>query len=229
MRWLDKKFQFWSYRKMKTIDNIKEYKHEYENKPKRNMVKICVIDDEGFQQVDNLKKLGYENIDVKYNFESIDALERYDVILCDLDGIGKVLDTKKQGLAVVEQILINFPLKKVFIYSGKTIEGYGSLPENVTFISKQTSTNDISKLLDNECSYLWNPIEGWEKISELLIKNSINAKTIAVIEDRFVKAVLGKDKLFDSKEMGCLPKIDDVIKAIEICVRISQIVGGFVD
>ena len=105
-----------AYQKMKTIDEIREKKFDYENKPKRNQVKICVIDDEGFSKLDSLKKLRYENVDVLHNFESIEMLEPYDVFLCDMDGVGKVIDNKKQGLAVAEQIRINYPLKKVFIY-----------------------------------------------------------------------------------------------------------------
>lgn len=215
-----------AYNEMKTIDNIREKNFDYENKPKRNNIKICVIDDEGFPQLDYLKNLQYSNIDIKYNFESISSLEEYDVFLCDIDGIGKGIDPIKQGIAVAEQILINYPLKKVFIYSGKSTEGYGKLPENIKYLSKQLSANELSKILDNECSYLWNPIEGWELIYELLIKNKICSKTIAIIEDRYVESILSNNNLFTEDYKNLLPKIKSVIDMVGICIRIIEIASS---
>lgn len=46
----------------------------------------------------------------------------------------------------------------MFIYYGKSTGGYGKLPDNIKYISKQLSANELSKILDNECSYFWNPI-----------------------------------------------------------------------
>lgn len=212
------------YEEMKTINQVKEKKFDFENNPQRDKIKICVIDDEGFTKKSQLAKLGYSDITELYSFESVNSLKEYDVILCDMDGIGKLLDETKQGIAVAEQLRINFPLKKIFIYSGKTIEGYGELPNEVEYISKQLSANELSKYLDNKCSYFWDPIESWEYMYELMIKSKLSAKTIAVIEDRFVTSILEKKNLFYSDNNKILPNIQTVINVLSMCAKIVSIV-----
>lgn len=215
-----------AYNDLKTIHQVKENKFDFENYPQRNKVRICVIDDEGFPKKNQLSKLGYSDVTELYNFESIESLKDYDVILCDMDGVGKVLDSKKQGLAVVEQLKINYPLKKIFIYSGKEPAGYGEIPDGVEYISKQYSASELSKFLDNKCSYYWDPIECWEYIYAMMIKSQLSSKVIAVIEDRYVCSILEKNNLFEKDSFNYLPDIQTVISVVTLCARIINIALG---
>lgn len=191
-----------SFHKLKTINDVVSRRSDCDLKPQRDKVNICVIDDEGFPLSDRLRKLGYIHIDIKYNFIDISEYCDYDIILCDLDGVGKVFDPKKQGLAIIEQIKINYPSKKVFVYSGKTLEGYGELPKDVLYIPKHLNPNEISQILDTNCSYLWDPVEAWDYIYKRLIESKISAKVIAVIEDRFAESIIKKDNLFEKKQIN---------------------------
>lgn len=217
-----------AYQKMKTINQVIEKKIDFENNPQREKIRICVIDDEGFDnKLEQLSKLGYKDIQIMYSFDSIDALKDYDVILCDMDGVGKLLDSEKQGLAVAEQLRIKYPLKKIFIYSGKSLEGYGKLPDGVEYVSKQLSANELSKFLDNKCSYFWDPVESWDYLFEMMVNSKLSAKTIAVIEDRYVSSILEKTNLFheESNKLD-LPNIQTVINVISLCAKIVEIVIG---
>lgn len=217
-----------TFNKLKTINNVIERRSDYDMKPQRDKVNICVIDDEGFPLSDNLKKLGYTHIDIKYNFVDISEYSNYEIILCDLDGVGKVIDSKKQGLAIVEQIKINYPSKKIFVYSGKSLEGYGQLPEEVLYIPKHSNPNEISQILDSNCSYLWDPIEAWNYIYERLIDAKVSSKVIAVIEDRFAESIIEKDNLFVKRKIK-FKEVKDIAELIGFIIKIvSIIVNGVV-
>ena len=40
--------------------------HHLDTSPKRQQVRICFLDDEGYHYLDKLKSLGYSNVEVKY-------------------------------------------------------------------------------------------------------------------------------------------------------------------
>ena len=165
----------------------------------RSKVKICFLDDEGYTSVDKLNSLGYKNIEVKFEFNNLEEFSDYDVIFCDIQGVGKSLYPKFQGYDVAIELSKMYPNCNVFIYTGKDLSQYPPLPKNIKCISKQTSMKEIVSILDNECEYLWNPIAAWEKYELELRNKKTDNKFIALIEDKFFSSIInGKNEMSEN-------------------------------
>lgn len=67
---------------------------------KRTQFQIAVIDDEEFLPLEGLRRHNY-NINHLRDVSSIDELRRYDVVLCDLIGVGMGLSAAMQGAHLI--------------------------------------------------------------------------------------------------------------------------------
>lgn len=207
---------------LKTMNDY-SYQNELDLTARRNLVRICFIDDEGYPNVDRLKAIGYYNIDVKYNFERIEDYKEYDIIFCDLEGVGKHMDSTLQGLWIAEEIKNQYPNCEVFIYSGNDVDDYGELPTNIKYVPKQTNIRELSNIIDYTCGSLWDPHKAWERIYQRMLNEKIPSKIIALLEDEFVNSLENKTNNFvnsDKKEtlmenvqlyVGFLLSLTDII------------------
>lgn len=161
--------------------------------PNREKVKICILDDEGFISMDKLISLGYKNVEIKYQFNNIDEFVGFDVIFCDIQGIGHIQYPNNKGFDVAIELKKRYPCCNVFVYTGIDLTPYPQLPDNIKCISKQTPIKDIVSILDNECKYLWNPVEAWKRIEGELRKASMPNKYIASVENDFFSAYIDGD------------------------------------
>src|SRR4051794_31910382 len=75
---------------------------------KRKLIRIAVIDDNIFAPHRNLENMEY-NIDFLGDVTAIQKLTPYQIVLCDLQGVGTALDAKKQGAFLIREIKKNFP------------------------------------------------------------------------------------------------------------------------
>ena len=145
---LKKNAQEYVYKNLLTIAAVEEQRIDSKIKIPRDQIKVCVIDDEGFD-MNTLYDLGYKNIRRKLQFENMDEYQDFDIILCDVEGIGVSVDAEKQGLAVAEQIKNVYPEKVILLYSGKNIETFGEMPSNLDgYLRKQSSMSELAKSLD---------------------------------------------------------------------------------
>lgn len=188
------------FKRLKTIDDYKNNGYKKEP-PKRDRIKICFIDDKGFD-VELFRKTGYVNTDYKLDFANCNDIQAYDLIACDIDGIGTSLDSKRQGLAVAETIIATFPEKIVLIYTSNNpfdyAEDYHSVGDG--YFNKNISINDMAKLFDSYAAVFYDEIAAWRKIEKQLRKNSIANKTIAFVEDLYVRSLEDKINLFKEKQ-----------------------------
>ena len=202
---------------LKTIDDYKNSGYKKES-PKREKIKVCFIDDKGFD-VELFRQTGYINSDYKLDFKNINDVQAYDLIACDIDGIGVKLDSRRQGLAVAETIIASFPEKIVLIYSSNNpfdyAEDYHSVGDG--YFNKNVSINEVAKLFDNYTAVFYDEIAAWKKIEKQLRKNSIANKTIAYIEDRYVRSLEDKVNLFANNHR------DKILKAI---IDTSRVISG---
>lgn len=158
--------------------------------------KILVIDDQGFSQEESLKKMGYKDITVEFDFTDINHIIPYDIVLCDINGIGLEFDKKNQGAAVAKIIKENFPTKIVIIFSAADqpldiAENYSYVDDVIT---KNMNANEMSSNIDRYIDMLDNPIYRWEKIKKIFEQKQIQTKDIAIFEHYYVKTILeGKD------------------------------------
>ncbi|OLA48417.1 MAG: hypothetical protein BHW39_01230 [Firmicutes bacterium CAG:552_39_19] len=216
------------YTDLMTIASVEEQRIDLKIKVPRENIRICVIDDEGFD-INMLYDLGYMNIRKKIQFESIDEYKDYDIVLCDVEGIGSNVDMDRQGLAVAEQIKNVYPEKVVLLYSGKNIETFGEMPKVIDgYLRKQSSMSELAKSLDNYYRKSIDPIVVWEKTRNEMLNNKISTKTIAFLEDRYCRSLLEKKEyLYSNTDVQDIERfsIENIAKYIEVLAKVVEIVG----
>lgn len=223
---LKKNAMKYTYDRLKSIALIEEQRIDLKIKIPRDSIKICIIDDEGFD-INMLYDLGYKDIRKKMQFENMDEYQDYDIILCDVEGVGINVDAEKQGLAVAEQIKNFYPEKVVLLYSGKNIETFGEMPNIVDgYLRKQSSMSELANSLDHYYKISIDPINVWKKTRDDMLKNNISTKTIAFLEDRYCRALLEKDEyLFNETETSSLEmfSLENISKYVEILSKVVEV------
>ena len=95
---------------------------ESEEKRKK-LTNILFVDDErGFNVVQILKNSGWKNTKAKQDLRSLDEKDLVESHICfvDVQGVGKILEFKDEGLGLATAIKRKYPLKKVVIYSAQS-------------------------------------------------------------------------------------------------------------
>ncbi|OUQ20047.1 hypothetical protein B5E77_02000 [Lachnoclostridium sp. An131] len=224
---LKKNAKKYVYTNLKTIASVEEQRIDLRIKIPRETIKVCVIDDEGFD-INMLYDLGYKNIRKKIQFESMDEYEDYDIILCDIEGIGINVDVDKQGLAVAEQIKDVYPEKVVLLYSGKNVETFGEMPKNLDgYLRKQSSMSELAKSLDAYYKQSIDPINVWKKTRDEMLNNKVSTKTVAFLEDRYCRSLLeGKGYLYNNANLNETEifSAENISKYIEILAKVVEVV-----
>ena len=211
------------YQKLNSISILEEQKRYSDIKVNRNNIKICVIDDEGFD-INKVHSLGYIQIERKLRFENIGDFEKYDIVLCDIEGVGNEFDPGRQGLAVAEQIKSFYPEKIVLIYSGKNVESYGELPTNIDgVLSKVEATTELVNKLDAYYKESIDPIIVWKKTRKQMITSGIATKTIAIVEDQYCNSMLEKKDYLQFEESNWMENYEVLGKYIKVLKKIISL------
>lgn len=118
--WIYNKVVFFKDSEKSIGDNVQD-SQEHKFKIEKSSFKILFIDDQVFKVVDILKKQGWTNTkrikDVK-SFEEPEVVEAH-VFFVDIQGVGKQLEFKDEGLGLAIALKDKFPDKKLVIYSSE--------------------------------------------------------------------------------------------------------------
>jgi hypothetical protein len=165
---------------------------------RRSVVRMCVIDDQPFIPLNNLTSYGYK-ITHLGDIKDVDEIKNFDLILCDIIGVGSSFDNKMQGAALISEIKIAFPEKIVIAYTGAS-KNNPAAKQALSFadelIKKDDSIERWKDILDKNIAKILNPYEIWERIRIDLIRNRVDTKDILVFEDAYVRSILNKDLNF---------------------------------
>lgn len=82
-------------------------------------IPILVIDDNEFEYLQHLKN---HRFDLTYfdDIQSIESTKEYEIILCDINGVGKKFKSKYEGAHVISEIHKKYPFKTIIAYTGHT-------------------------------------------------------------------------------------------------------------
>lgn len=207
---------------------VQEWKQNnpFKGKPNRDLIRMCVIDDDGFSTKE-LESLGFNKIRVFDRYTDLDDFKSYNVILCDIKGIGTNLD-QTEGIFVAKQIKQKYPDKIVLQYSGQSVLDYDKYYyENMCidgFIEKSQSSKQLVDQLDKYCSVLWDPVAAWEFIEKNLRREKVNNINIAYFEDLYVKCLINNKNFVAQKKNNNY--IKDIIKVIpDLISLMAGIIG----
>ncbi len=185
---------------MKKFKTVRDWtqKNPMNLNPHRELVHMCVIDDEGFS-TDELSALKYENVRVFEKFTNLNDYSNYNVILCDIKGVGQNIDPKLDGVAVARDIKKYYPEKIVLQYSGQSVNEYDDkFYENMQidgFVEKSQSSKKLVDELDKYCAVFWDPASAWKYIEKNLRRMGIENINIARFEDLYVRSLEKKKNL----------------------------------
>ena len=163
----------------------------------RKNISILVIDDSDFPLQEPLETIGFKFTKKSGNEESfcINDYAEYDIILCDISGVGMKLNSKFQGAFLANEIKKAYPNKMVVLYTANTLgpEYYQYQSSLDGIIPKGHSIDDWVALLDDKIKKLADIRYQWITTRDRMLDKNIDIGIVAHLEHLFVKAVLNKN------------------------------------
>jgi hypothetical protein len=150
-----------------------------------------VIDDEPFTPQNTLKNNGYD-IHVLGDIKTLIEIQNYNIILCDLQGVGKHLNERSQGAYLIDEIKRNHPEKFVIAYTGGAVDDAVTIKANESadyFLRKDADIEEWRDKLDGIIEFLSNPVEVWRRQRFALVDNNVSTIDIMKLEDAFVRSI----------------------------------------
>ena len=223
--WLHK----WTIHDLETSYKISD--EMLQNEKKR--VRIAVIDNEQVDNmVSNLRAAGYGDVSALKNISGLEEVEKYDLILIDVKGIGlKFLRGTKsaslEGLAMAREIKRQYPLKKVVVFSAGLQEYEDNyILHNIvdgSFV-KDGDISERNKKIDLCIRQRVDPVYLWKKNRLFLIDQGVSIYDVEKLESKIVRSILKKRALPEidiERVVGNAVAITGLIKSISELVALT--------
>lgn len=187
---------------------------------KRN-TQILVIDDDEFVYLEPLRRNEFHIVH-RSDLASLSDVAEYDIILCDIRGVGKFLESTFEGAYLVKQIKEKYPNKIVISYTASSYDPryqeYLSYADDT--ILKGTALEDWDSLLSRKIRELSNPVIQWEKTRNALLNANVPTVMVAKYESEYVKAVKCNDfrslkKICENKNALGYDIMQSLLKIVE--------------
>ena len=209
--------------KFNSIEEISTYEN-IDVKKMRNDTKILVIDDEDFQPQKILEYQGYR-IEKVSDLESFTIIPSYNLIICDIKGVGKKLKSEYEGAYLIGEINKQFPYIPLIAYSGHSFDvKYNRFFAVCDDVLQKDALPDVwSEKIDECLAYSIDPKYKWKKIRQKMLDANIRLDIIIKLEDQYAESILkSKDIRFDDSILNMLPSL---MRAILIQLAARKIVG----
>ena len=161
------------------------------SKMKREDVKMVVIDDEEFPYHDMLTRQHKFNIETLKEIDYLTTLEPYDVILCDVDGVGKKFSEQYQGAYLVKEIYKRYPFKIIISYTGISFDArYNEYLKYADFsVKKDVESEKWVEKLDLAIEMVSNNEKRWDRVRDYLLDNNVSLYDVMMLEDNLVRSI----------------------------------------
>lgn len=183
--------KFWEKKKVKLKErSLEEIK---------GVCKILFIDDKAFPLIDILKNEGWKNV---ARLKDVDALEQTEVkeshiLIVDIQGVGKKLKFKDEGLGLIIALKEKYPEKKVIVYSaedqGKIQAFHPGIDKADKRLSKNADPYQFQLVIENFSKELFSLAECVKRIQTLILKEFGSSIDADKVIENLDKAYLNKD------------------------------------
>jgi hypothetical protein len=182
---------------------------------KRNEIKVAVIDNESFDMLEILEQHKFDIFKFD-DIENLDTLLAYDIILCDIKGVGLKFNKTFQGAYLIKEIYKKYPFKIIIAYTGTRYDArYNEYLKFAEFsIKKDASSEEWVEKLDTAIEYVNNPEHRWNRIKNYLLSKDVPLFNLALVEDDFVDRILNKKSFEGFPKSNISKKFDSDIRAI---------------
>ena len=177
---------------------------DYPSLGERKQYNIAIIDDQVFPLHDSLRKHGF-TLTKFTDIQDINELKSFEIIICDIRGVGQSFQSKYEGAHIVKEIHRKFPNKYLIVFSGSTFNVEYNKFFNLSdkTVKKGTDLSEWVVILDNAIKELINPYKQWEKTRLFLQENEIDSKLLLKFEQAYIKSIIKKNaKYFNNAING---------------------------
>lgn len=142
----------------------------------KNICKILFIDDKTFPLIDILKSEGWKHVT---RLKDVDALEQSEIkdaniLIVDIQGVGKRLKFKDEGLGLIIALKEKYPSKKVIVYSaedqGKIQAFHPGIDRADKRLSKNSDPYEFQVVIENFSKELFSLSECVKRIQSQILK-----------------------------------------------------------
>jgi hypothetical protein len=188
-----------------TIDELRGY--TLAKNVSRSDVPIIVIDDMPFSPLEVLRRHDF-NIKQLTDIQDINTVTPYEIICCDIRGVGRHFQSPDEGGHLIQEFRKRFPFKIIIGYSAKQHDAafnkYFSLCDYIP--KKDLAPDDWVEYLDIAIVECTSPIRQWKKIHHVLVDMEVSARHLLRLEDNFVRSILNPRIHFpEQKASSSLP------------------------
>ncbi len=181
----------------------------------RRNVPILIIDDNEFEYLDILRNHNFSITHFK-DIESIESVKEYEIVLCDIKGVGSKFGSKFEGAHVISEIRKKYPFKILIAYTAHlqdpSFNRYLRLAD--ANVKKDSDSDEWIELLDISIKDATDVIQRWEKIRDFMIKSGIPMFTIVRLENEYVTTLLKNGKIDDFPSQKILNELPKDIRAV---------------
>ena len=131
----------------------------------------------------------------------IEEARYYDIILCELMGVGEHFDRTLGGASLIKEIKINYHTKIVIAYSGATSNSNEAISAKEycdDFVRKDADLTEWTEVLDDFVAQVIDPYQMWIKLRQELFNNDIDIRDVVRLESAYVESIASKDVKFDA-------------------------------
>jgi len=172
----------------------------------KKITKILFIDDRAFGNVDIIKNDGWKNTMRIKDADSLDQTEIREahILFVDIQGVGKRLKFKDQGLGLIQAIKQKYPNKKVIVYSsedqGKIEAFHPGIDAADSRLPKNADPYQYQVLIEKYSAEAFDLSECIDRIQKLMI----NEFGHSVTRDEVTKNLenIYKSQTFDVASIG---------------------------
>jgi hypothetical protein len=113
--------------------------------------KILFIDDQPFRIVDILKKNGWTSTKRIKDVANLDddEVKESSVLFVDINGVGKTLNFKDEGLGLASEIKRKYPSKRVVLYSAEQHRFHPALSQVDKCLYKNADQYEFEKIIED--------------------------------------------------------------------------------
>lgn len=153
----------------------------------RKRIKILVVDDASDDIYEILKERQYDayyKSDMNYAIEA----EPFEIVLMDIKGVAKRLQSSMEGFALACEVKHKYPLKRVCCYSGsihKEISEQLAEKKIDAFFPKDMDMDKICEKIDRLILDYVDYKQQWEIIRKQLVEYGVNADDIKKIQEAY--------------------------------------------
>ncbi len=195
---------------------------------KRKQIDILIIDDDEFTVGPKLEANNFR-LTYKKDVTNIKDVSEYQIVLCDIRGVGLELNSQYEGAFLIKEIKRNYPTKQVVAYTGSNYDAaYNDFLQYADeIVKKGMSAEEWIDILDEEIDKCINPIYQWKKVRAKLLEKGVSLPEVAKLESAYVDAVKrGNFEGFEKLANQMSPQGSGFIKELLSSAAISFILKG---